>query len=138
MDNIITYVRPVSIFQRIISIFFLVFAFAAFFYLGLFVTLIMGALGVFLASTEGSQVNLSNHTHRTIRSMFDIHLGKWQDNPDFEYISVFKAREKQKVNGIAASTTLVDELFVVNLFYDRNKHKTFFKTYDKYEAFKVA
>lgn len=58
--------------------------------------------------------------------------------PEFEYVSVFKTNENRTVRVISAETKFQTEIIYVNLFYNRNKHLTFYKTRDKNEAFKVA
>jgi hypothetical protein len=98
----------------------------------------MMSFGVYLASSVGSQINLDDNTYRNIWSIFAIHFGKWTANPKFEYISVFKGKQKQRVNSLGASITFSDEVFLINLFYTRNKHKTFYRTFDKKNAFEVA
>jgi len=42
------------------------------------------------------------------------------------------------MNSLGASTTFTDDVFLINLFYDRNKHLTFYRSFDKGDAFKVA
>ena len=65
-------------------------------------------------------------------------MGKWKPIPDFEYVSVFRTRESQTVNVITANATTSSEVILLNLFYNRNKHITFYKTDNKEDAFKVA
>lgn len=98
----------------------------------------MMAFAVYLISTEGSQINFEKKLYRSIWSIFSIHLGKWNSIPNFEYISVFKGKQKQRVNSLSATTTFSEEIFYVNLFYNRNRHITFYKTFDKNKAFKIA
>jgi hypothetical protein len=98
----------------------------------------MMSFAIYLASSVGSQINVDKNTYRNIWSIFAIHFGNWKSNPKFEYISVFKGKQKQRVNSLGASTTFSDEVFLINLFYDRNKHKTFYRTFDKKNAFEVA
>ena len=93
---------------------------------------------IYLVSSEGIQVNLNNNTHRNIWSIFAVHIGKWKPNPKFEYISVFKKRQRHRVNFVASSTSYTDEIFLINLFYGRNKYKTFYRTYNKANAFDIA
>ncbi len=138
MENIITYLKPVSFFKKLFGIILFLFAFYVIIYQSILFGFFMASFGVFLASSEGSQVNLDDNTHRNIWSIFAIHFGKWRSNPRFEYISVFKGKQKQRVNSLSASTTFSDEVFLINLFYDRNKHKTFYRTFDKKDAFEVA
>lgn len=138
MENIITYLKPVSLFKRLFGIVVFLFAFYVMAYQSLLFGFFMMSFAVYLSSSEGSQVNLDNNTHRIIWSIFAIHFGKWKSNPKFEYISVFRGKQRQRVNSLSASTTFSEEVFLVNLFYDRNKHKTFYRTFDKENAFKIA
>ncbi len=96
------------------------------------------AIGLNLISTEGSEINLENNTYRNLKSIFGIHFGKWKPCPQFEYVSVFKTKENQTINVISATTTITSDIIYLNLFYNKNKHLTFYKTEDKEDAFKVA
>ena len=96
------------------------------------------AIGLNLISTEGSEINLENNTYRNLKSIFGIHFGKWKPCPKFEYVSVFKTKENQTINVISATTTITSDIIYLNLFYNKNKHLTFYKTEDKEDAFKVA
>jgi hypothetical protein len=96
------------------------------------------AIGLNLILTEGSEINLETKTYRTIKSIFGIHFGKWNPCPEFEYVSVFKTKESQTINVVTASTTFTSEIILLNLFYNRNKHLTFYKIDNKIDAFKVA
>jgi len=138
MENIITYTKPIPVLKKVFGLIFFLFAF----YIIVFENFLMGcfimSIGIYLASTTGSQYNLDTKQYRTIWSIFAIHFGKWKPSPDFEYISVFRGREKQRVTSISATTTFTDQVFLINLFYDRNKRITFFRTYEKEKAFEVA
>lgn len=67
-----------------------------------------------------------------------LRLGKWLPIPNFEYVSVFRTKESQTVRVVTAETTQKYEIIQVNLFYNRNKHMTFYKTVNKEDAFEVA
>jgi len=138
MNNIITYTKPVSTFKIIFGAIVILFAFYIIFFESILFGCFMIGFAVYLASTTGSQYNMDNNTVRNIWSIFGIHFGKWKVGPNFEYISVFKGKQKQRVNSLGASTTFIDEIFLVNLFYDRNKHLTFYRTFEKEAAFKIA
>ena len=84
------------------------------------------------------KIDLDNVTYRSIHSLFGFHFGKWKPCPKFEYVSVFKTTENQTVRVITAETTLQNDIILLNLFYNGNKHITFYKTQDKNDAFKVA
>lgn len=100
--------------------------------------LIFIVIGIGLMATEGSEINLRDKTYRELQSIFGIRFGKWKPCPDFEYVSVFKTTESQTVNVVSASTKLQSEVILLNLFYNRNKHLTFYKTDNKEDAFKAA
>lgn len=95
------------------------------------------AIGINLVLTEGSEINLENKTYRTVKSIFGINFGKWQPCPKFEYVSVFKTKETQRINVVTATTAFTKDIIVLNLFYG-NKNITFYKTDNKADAFKVA
>ena len=138
MDNIITYLKPVSILKKIFGTVIFLFAFFTIVYQSILFGFFMLSFAIYLISSEGTQINLDNNTYRNIWSIFAIHLGKWKPIPEFEYISVFKGMQKQRVNSLGASTTFTDVVFLINLFYDSNKHITFYRTFEKENAFKVA
>ena len=134
----IIYLKDVPIFKKIFGI-----------TLGLLgiVTLLIGnilfafitlAIGINLILTEGSEIDLENKLYRTVKSIFGINFGKWKDCPQFEYVSVFKTKETQRVNVVTATTAFTNEIILLNLFYNGNKNITFYKTDNKVDAFKVA
>lgn len=100
--------------------------------------LIALAIGVNLILTEGSEIDLENKTYRTVKSIFGINFGSWEPCPKFEYVSVFRTKETQRVNVVTATTAFTSEIILLNLFYNGNKNITFYKTEDKNDAFKVA
>lgn len=136
--NIITYLKEVPLMKRILGYSLILFGLYAF----LFFNIIMGAvfigLGVNFVATTGSQINLTNKTYRKTTSIFGIEFGTWKPCPEFEYVSVFRTNESQTVNFITATATSTESIILLNMFYDTNKHITFYKTTDKADAFKVA
>ncbi len=138
MSNIITYTKPVSTLKTIFSAITILFSFYIIVYESPLFGFFMIGFAIYLASTTGSQFNMDDHSYRNIWSIFGLHFGKWHPSPEFEYISVFKGKQSQRVNSLGASTTFSDDIFLVNLFYDRNKHLTFYRTFEKEDAFKVA
>lgn len=95
-------------------------------------------IGINLCLAEGSEIDLSNKLYRTIKSIFGIKFGRWKPIPKFEYVSVFKTSETQQVNVITASARFKSQVILLNLFYEGNKHITFYKTDNKEKAFSVA
>lgn len=136
--NIISYQKEIPFVKRFFGFGF------AFLGIVLFVTtlsimpIIFIAIGLGLNITEGSDINLANKEYRTFHSLFGLKIGKWMPIPNFEYVSVFKTKESQTVRVVTAETTHTYDIILVNLFYNRNKHITFFKTNNKKEAFEVA
>ncbi len=101
-------------------------------------TFIFIAIGLGLNIVDGTDINLTNKSIRSFQSLFGIKYGKWKQIPNFEYVSVFKTNESQTIRVVTAETTLKSSVFLVNVFYNRNKHITFYKTIDKTKAFEVA
>jgi hypothetical protein len=136
--NIITYQKDVPVMKSILGYAILLFALITLLTVNLIFGAIFMALGLHIISTEGSQINLTDKTYRTFRAAFGFRFGKWQPVPEFEYVSVFKTKESQTSTAIAASVTRTYDIILLNLFYNTNKHITFYKTNDKEDAFKVA
>lgn len=136
--NIITYLKDVPIMKKVFGILIMI----AGLYILLTTTIFFGLLFIVIGTNmilrEGSQIDLDSKTYRTMKSIFGIHFGKWKPCPNFEYISVFRTKENQTINVVSATTTFTTEIILINLFYNRNKHLTFYKTDNKEDAFKVA
>ena len=124
--------------KRILGYVLILFGLYAFLFLNIIMGAVFIAFGVNFISTTGSQINLTNKTYRKITSLFGIHFGTWKPCPEFEYVSVFKTNESQTVNFITATATSSESIILLNLFYNTNRHITFYKTTDKTDAFKVA
>ena len=135
--NKILYLKEVPFAKKLFGFVILILGLYFFIY-----NIIMGsifiAIGLNLIYTEGSEINLDNNTYRNLKSIFGIHFGKWKPCPQFEYVSVFKTKENQTINVISATTTITSDIIYLNLFYNKNKHFTFYKTEDKADAFKIA
>ena len=100
--------------------------------------LIAIGIGANLVLTEGAEINLENNTYRTVKSIFGQNFGTWKPCPKFEYVSVFKTKETQRVNVVSATTAFTSDIIMLNLFYTGSKYITFYKTEDKNDAFKTA
>ena len=137
MNNIITYTKEVPLVKTILG-----FALLAVSLYGILrsaiVALVLISLGLNLIATDGSEINLDNKTYRTIKYLFGMKFGSWNPIPKFDYVSVFRTIESQRINGVAATAVVSSNMIHLNLFYQGNKHITFFRTTDKEEAFKVA
>ena len=138
MKNTITYLQPLPTTKKILGITLLFFAIYNALFYSILVGFLMIAFAVFIVLTEGVQINFNNDAYRNINSLFGIHFGKWKSIPEFEYISVFKGKQKQRVNTLATSNSLSNEIFYLNLFYNRNRHITFYKTLEKEDALEIA
>jgi len=137
-NNIITYLKDVNPVKRCLAILLAV--------LGLYNLIFWQSLSsigplvvsAYLFSRQGSEIDLDSKTYRTITSLFGIKFGQWKPIPKFEYVSVFKTNEIQQVNVASASARVKSQVILLNLFYEGNKHVTFYKTTNTEDAFKVA
>lgn len=136
--NKIIYLKEVPFFKKLFGIILGILAIGIFITSNMLFGLIFLAIGINLVLTEGSEIDLENKTYRTVKSIFGINFGKWNPCPKFEYVSVFRTKETQRVNVVTATTAFTNEIILLNLFYNGNKKITFYKTDDKKEAFKVA
>jgi hypothetical protein len=135
--NIIIYLKDVPFFKKLFGIVLGLFGIIILLTSNIVFGLMALVIGINLVLTEGSEINLDNKTYRTVKSVFGINYGKWQPCPKFEYVSVFKTRETQRVNVVTATTAFTNDIILLNLFYG-NKKITFYKTDNKTDAFKVA
>ena len=136
--SIITYLKDIPLMKKVFGILIIIAGLYILITSNILFGLIFIVIGINLLLREGSQINLENKTYRTVKSIFGMHIGKWKPCPEFEYISVFRTKENQTVNVVTATTTFTNEVILLNLFYNRNKHLTFYKTDNKADAFKVA
>jgi hypothetical protein len=132
----ITYLKRVPVLKQIFGYALMVLG-LIFFFENIIVGAIMLAIGVTLVSTEGTQIDFIRKRYRTIWSIAGLHMGSWKPCPEFEYVSVFRTKESQRVNVATATTNVTRNVILVNLFFG-NKHLTFYKATNKDEAFKVA
>lgn len=135
--NHITYLKNTPFVKKLFGFSLVILAFVVLFNSIIFFAIFL-VLGLNLISTEGSEIDLDSKTYRNIKSIFGIKFGKWQTCPNFEYITVFKTKEKQTISVVTATTELTSEVFLINLFYNRNKHITFYKSTNKNDAFQKA
>jgi hypothetical protein len=136
MDAVITYTKKIPVGKIVLAIpCFIITIFGLF--SGNLMAFIFLALGLNFIAAEGAELDLMAKTYRTITVLFGIKVGSWKQNPKFEYVSVFRTHESQRINVVTATTVIREELLFLNLFYG-NKHITFYKTKDKEDAFKVA
>ena len=105
----------------------------------IFTGIFIFVIGLNLIATEGTEINLTEKKFRNIKSVLGQKFGKWKACPEFEYVSVFKTKESTGINAFGATIgTFKTDIIVLNLFYDSNRHITFYKTDDVNDAFKVA
>ncbi len=138
MKNTITYTKQIPLLKKIFGICILLLSLYIFWEVSIVLSFFTIAFGLFLSATTGSQFNIDRNTYREIWSLFGLHFGKWLPNPGFDYISVFRGKEKQRINSRGSSISSSNEIFYVNIFDQRNRKKTFYKSYDKEDAFEVA
>ncbi|KGO92808.1 hypothetical protein Q767_15285 [Flavobacterium enshiense DK69] len=125
--------------KKILAIALIFAGFGIFVMSNIFVGLMILIIGLNLISTEGAEINLTDKTFRNIKSIFGLKFGKWKPCPEFEYVSVFKAKESTQISAYGATMgTFKTDIIMLNVFYKGNKHITFYKTDDKNDAFEVA
>lgn len=134
----IKYLKDVAFFKKLFGIIIGLFGITVFLAENIFVGLISLSIGVNLILTEGSEIDLERKMYRKVKSIFGINFGIWLPCPEFDYIAVFKTKETQRVNVVTATTTFTSDVILINLFYNTNKHITFYKTNSKKDAFDVA
>lgn len=135
--TIITYLKKVPFYKMLFGSLLGLFGLFIFITANIIFGSIFLALGTNLILTEGAEINLENKTCRSVKSILGLKFGKWRPCPNFEYVSVFRTKETQRVNVVTASTAFTSEVILLNLFYG-NKNMTFYKTDDITDAFKVA
>lgn len=101
-------------------------------------SLILCGIGIFLVMKEGSEIDLASKKYREIYSVLGINVGKWKSLPNIEYISVFRTHENKRVQAIAASSNFSNQVYLLNLFYNRNQKIEAYRTDDLNDAFENA
>jgi len=101
-------------------------------------SILLLAFGLGALQQDGLDINLLDKQYRTTYGFLNIRFGSWKPLPEIEYVSVFKTAEKTRVWISSASTLTKDVVYVVNLFYNRNKRLEAYRTYDKKDAFDTA
>ncbi len=101
------------------------------------------ALGIIIFFfKKGIELDLQKRNFRNFISLFKFRIGKWKDLPDIEYVSVFSTREFSLDPSLRVDhepgVPKTFDIIHINLFYDRNKKITSFRTQNRKEAFKVA
>ncbi len=137
MDTTIKYIRKVPVWKVIIgfaSICLGVLSLLQLIYYGLVFIL----FGVMMLKSEGSEINLESNTYRKITSFLGINFGSWKTLNNPEYVSVFNTTEDITWRYITAETTNTFPIIVLNIFYERNKKITVYKTKSPKDAFDVA
>ncbi len=94
--------------------------------------------GVMMLKTEGSEIDLESQTYRNVNAFLGFTFGKWQKLQNPEYVSVFNTTEDITVRALTAETTNTFPIIVLNIFYERNKKITVYKTKQVKDAFEVA
>ncbi|GGG38128.1 hypothetical protein [Bizionia arctica] len=101
-------------------------------------SLVLAGMGIFLAMSEGSEIDLETKTYKEFYTIFGIDLGTWKNLPTLEYVSIFRTKENSRVQGMGASANFSNPIFLLNVFYDRNKKIEAYKTEEIDDAFKMA
>ncbi len=134
----IIYLKEVPFFKKFFGITLGIFGLISFLNGSIIFGAIFFMLGVNFILTEGVEIDLESKTYRTVKSIFGKNFGKWNPYPEFEYVSVFKTKESQRINVVTATTSITSDIILLNLFYTGNKYFTVYKTTNKENAFEVA
>jgi hypothetical protein len=129
--NRILYLKDIWDYKKGVGLVSIIKGFYSLFLANIFSGTLYLIIGIAFMLTAGAEINLENKTYRLVKSIFGLNFGKWQECPEFEYISVFRANDNQ-------TAKLPQNIILINLFYSGNKHITFYKTKDKNDAFDVA
>ena len=137
MDAIIRYSRKVPVWKVILG-----FAAIGIGILGLIslevFSLVPLLFGLMMLKTEGSEIDLESKTYRKVNVLLGLKFGSWQKFQDPEYISVFNTTEDVTWRYKTAETSMTLPIIVLNVFYQKNKKITVYKTKDINDAFDVA
>lgn len=95
-------------------------------------------MGLKLSLTQGFQIDYANNKIRTTYNLLFFTFGKWQKIPKFEYLTVYIPKEKSSTVTAVNNMVIPSQKFKLNLFHDRNKKFTIFKTKDHTLAFEIG
>ncbi|MBR9845177.1 MAG: hypothetical protein GYB35_03275 [Algicola sp.] len=137
MNSFIKYDRKLPFWKLLLGLLALLIGFYGLYHLEFFM-LIPILLGLMLLKTEGSEINLDSKTYRKTVSILGITLGKWHKFNNPEYVSIFSTTEDVTLRALTAETTNSYPIIVLNIFYERNKKITVYKTEDIKDAISVA
>lgn len=137
--NTIIYLKNIPLPKKIFATTLMLLGIGIFLTINIFSGILFFVIGLNLIATEGTEINLTEKKFRSIKSVLGRKFGKWKPCPAFEYVSVFKTKESTGINAFGATIgTFKTDIIVLNLFYDVNKHITFYKTDEINDAFNVA
>lgn len=97
-----------------------------------FLILTLIAVVIFIAK-KGITISPSLQQYRYFFGLLKFKLGKWQTLPEFESISIFRARKSQTSTIATQSSTAYFSEIEVNLIYNTSRKLTVFIS-DKYDA----
>lgn len=97
-----------------------------------FLILTLIAVVIFIAK-KGITISPSLQQYRYFFGLLKFRFGKWQTLPEFESISIFRARKSQTSTIASQSSTAYFSEIEVNLIYNTSRKLTVYIT-DKYDA----
>lgn len=137
MNTTISYTRKLSLWRKFIGIISLILGVVLLF-IDYWASILLFAFGLGALQQDGLDIDLLEKKYRSTYGFIGVRFGKWKQLPEIEYVSVFKTAEKTRVWVSTASTLTKDVVYVVNLFYNRNKRLEAYRTFDKMDAFDKA
>lgn len=138
MNAVITYTRKVPVWKKIAGITAVLIGLYGIIIQLDFILLVPLVLGLVLLKTDGSEINLESRTYRKTTSFLGVKFGAWKTLNNPEYISVFNTTEDVTIRALSAETTNTFPIIVLNIFYEKNKKITVYKTKNINDAFDVA
>lgn len=78
-----------------------------------------------IVSSDEYQIDTNKNIYRRYYSILGFKYGEWKNCPKFEYVTIIKSKVRQRINNESATVQLHGERFLVNIFFDQNKHITF-------------
>lgn len=132
------HLAPISLVKLIFSVVLFFLSFYILFDQESMYGLILLGPAIRLGMREGVEINLESKRYRKLYWVFAIELGQWKPIPNIEYISVFRTTQKSRARVLTAQALASNEVFKLNLFYNRNKHIEAYVTASIDDAFKVA
>ena len=95
-------------------------------------------IGVLLIKEKGFEFNKETQTFRIKHNYLFMTKGKWKKFEDFNYVTIFPTKESYSLNTFVNEAQLSSKVYVLNLFYDKNRKISIYKNPNLIEATEQA